>query len=48
MPEQWIYWLKEVCKDHNDLVGKKCANLGELTKGGFHVPPGLRPECRGL
>lgn len=41
MPEQWIYWLREVCKDHNDIVGKKCANLGELTRAGFHVPPGF-------
>ncbi|MEW6663713.1 MAG: PEP/pyruvate-binding domain-containing protein [Thermodesulfobacteriota bacterium] len=41
MPGQWIYWLKEVGTEHNDLVGKKCANLGELTKAGFHVPPGF-------
>ncbi|MGD0238048.1 MAG: PEP/pyruvate-binding domain-containing protein [Syntrophorhabdales bacterium] len=40
MEEKWIYWLEEVCADHNNLVGKKCANLGELTKAGFHVPPG--------
>lgn len=41
MPEQWIYWFKEVGKDHNNILGKKCANLGELTKAGFHVPPGF-------
>jgi pyruvate,water dikinase len=41
MPEQWIYWFKEISTEHNDLVGKKCANLGELTKAGFHVPPGF-------
>lgn len=40
MGEKWIYWLKEVGTEHNDIVGKKCANLGELTKAGFHVPPG--------
>lgn len=40
MPEKWIYWLKEVGAEHNNIVGKKCANLGELTKAGFHVPPG--------
>ena len=40
MAEKWIYWLKEVGAEHNNIVGKKCANLGELTKAGFHVPPG--------
>jgi pyruvate,water dikinase len=40
MSPQWIYRLNELCKDDNDIVGKKCANLGELTRGGFHVPPG--------
>ena len=40
MEEKWIYWLEEVCQEQNNLVGKKCANLGELTKGGFRVPPG--------
>ena len=41
MPEQWIYWLKELGQESNNIVGKKCANLGELTKAGFHVPPGF-------
>ena len=36
-----IYWLKELSKEHNDLVGKKCANLGELTKLGLKVPYGF-------
>jgi len=36
-----IYWLKELSKDYNDLVGKKCANLGELTKLGLKVPYGF-------
>jgi pyruvate,water dikinase len=40
MASQWIYRLSELSKDDNDIVGKKCANLGELTRGGFHVPPG--------
>ncbi len=40
MPEKWIYWLKEIGAEHNNVVGKKCANLGELTKAGFRVPPG--------
>jgi pyruvate, water dikinase len=41
MSEKWIFWLKEVGTEHNDIIGKKCANLGELTKGGFRVPPGF-------
>jgi len=40
MSGKWIYWLKELGAEHNDIVGKKCANLGELTRAGFHVPPG--------
>jgi pyruvate, water dikinase len=41
MAEKWIYWLREVGTELNNIVGKKCANLGELTKAGFHVPPGF-------
>lgn len=41
MPEKWIYWLRELGTEHNNIVGKKCANLGELTKAGFRVPPGF-------
>ncbi len=38
---KFLYGLEELSKDHGNLVGKKCANLGELTKGGFRVPPGF-------
>jgi len=38
--EKWIYWLKELGQENSNIVGKKCANLGEMMKGGFHVPPG--------
>lgn len=41
MAEKWIYWLNELGQEHNSIVGKKCANLGELTKAGFRVPPGF-------
>jgi pyruvate,water dikinase len=38
---KWIYWLEELRAEHSHMVGKKCANLGELKKGGFPVPPGF-------
>jgi pyruvate,water dikinase len=39
--DKWIYWLDEITKDHNNLVGKKCAHLGEMTRAGFKVPCGF-------
>ena len=39
--EKLIFWLKEVGKEFNDVVGKKCANLGEMTKAGVRVPDGF-------
>jgi pyruvate,water dikinase len=39
--DRWIYWLEQLGKEQNDLVGKKCANLGEMTKLGMRVPPGF-------
>jgi pyruvate,water dikinase len=41
MAQKWIYWLEELGKEQNDLVGKKCANLGEMTRLGMRVPPGF-------
>jgi len=41
MSEKWIFWLEELGQDHNDLVGKKCANLGEITRMGLSVPSGF-------
>ncbi|MCR4419932.1 MAG: PEP/pyruvate-binding domain-containing protein [Clostridia bacterium] len=38
--EKQVFWLEELGRDHNDLVGKKCANLGELRRAGFPVPQG--------
>ena len=36
-----IYWLDELSKDYRELVGNKCANLGELKKIGLRVPFGF-------
>ncbi len=36
-----IYWLDELDQTYSDLVGKKCANLGEMTSLGLNVPPGF-------
>jgi len=39
--DKFLYWIDELNKEHNNLVGKKCAYLGELTAAGFQVPPGF-------
>ena len=36
-----IFWFEEIGKGYNDRVGKKCANLGEMTRMGLPVPPGF-------
>lgn len=41
MANKWIYRLNELRSTHNDLVGKKCANLGEMVHLGMKVPPGF-------
>jgi pyruvate, water dikinase len=41
MSEKYVFWLDELGQDQNELVGKKCANLGELAKLGLPVPPGF-------
>jgi len=41
MASKWLYWFEELGSKHNDLVGKKCANLGEMTRLGMRVPPGF-------
>jgi len=40
-PEDVVLWLENVRKDDVSRVGGKCANLGELTAKGVHVPPGF-------
>jgi pyruvate, water dikinase len=41
MAGKWIYWLEELGKEQNDVVGKKCAHLGEMAKIGLPVPRGF-------
>ena len=41
MSKKWALWFEELGQEHKDLVGKKCANLGEMTKMGLRVPPGF-------
>jgi len=36
-----IFRFEELGQEHNNLVGKKCANLGEMTRMGLSVPPGF-------
>lgn len=39
--DKWLYNLTEVSRAHNDLVGKKCAFLGELSRLKINTPPGF-------
>jgi pyruvate,water dikinase len=46
MTERDIFWFEELGQDQNSLVGKKCANLGEMAKIGLPVPPGFALSVR--
>jgi pyruvate,water dikinase len=46
--EQWIYRFEELGTDCSDLVGKKCANLGEMSKLGMRVPYGFAISVQGF
>ncbi|MBN1102878.1 MAG: PEP/pyruvate-binding domain-containing protein [Deltaproteobacteria bacterium] len=39
--QKLIHWFEELGQEHNDMVGKKCANLGQMTRMGLAVPPGF-------
>lgn len=41
MTAKWLYWFDELGTGDIQLVGKKCANLGEMTKARVAVPPGF-------
>jgi len=40
-PVPSVVWFTELSLDDEDRVGGKGANLGELTRAGFPVPPGF-------
>lgn len=40
MTAKWLYWFDELSIGDIDMVGKKCANLGEMTRAKVAVPPG--------
>lgn len=39
--EKLLFWFEELRDTHKDLVGKKCANLGQMIHLGLEVPPGF-------
>ena len=43
---EWMMWLDKLTQGDCEIVGRKCANLGELTQAGFHVPPGFALSLR--
>ncbi len=36
-----IFWFGEIGREHNNVVGKKCANPGVMSQMGLPVPPGF-------
>ena len=43
-----IKWFADLRRRDTAIAGGKGANLGELTSGGFHVPPGFVITAAGL
>lgn len=41
MADKWLFWFNELRTDDIESVGKKCANLGEMTNAGMAIPPGF-------
>ena len=40
-PSRYVRWFEHITKSDVALVGGKGANLGEMTRAGFPVPPGF-------
>jgi pyruvate,water dikinase len=45
--ERVVFGFDELRQEDAERVGKKCANLGELTFAGFRVPPGYAVSLEG-
>jgi pyruvate,water dikinase len=45
--ERVVFGFGELRQEDAERVGKKCANLGELTAAGFRVPPGYAVSLEG-
>lgn len=45
--EGWIRWLEELSEEEYTKFGKKCVNLGKMTRDELPVPPGfaISTEC---
>lgn len=41
MGKKYVYWFNELGREYDELVGKKCANLGEIARLDMPVPPGF-------
>jgi pyruvate,water dikinase len=46
MEREDIFWFNEIGQEASELVGKKCANLGEMTRLKMHVPNGFAISIR--
>lgn len=46
MEKQDVFWFDEIGQKADYIVGKKCANLGELTRIKMPVPPGFSISIR--
>ena len=47
MEQKLVYWMRELDKSALNVVGKKCANLGELSNMGLPTPPGFAISVAG-
>ena len=45
-PDRLVFGFEELGQEQYTLVGKKCANLGEMTRMGLPVPPGFAVSTR--
>lgn len=45
MKTKQVFWLRDIGQGDNGTFGKKCANLGEMTRLGMPVPDGFAITC---